>query len=212
MIYSFQMSLFKSSGEISWIFSYRNVKSPNAALFVCFSLCFIHPSQSRTATNRRSRPRAPPPCAPSDGPTRCCTWSRSAWRAWPCSTGWRACSWRCTPPLAPSGSAGEARAGPRGTSPGVRPIPDSHHLQRDEKMRRSESQTHQSVHGCFIGIVDAHVFACEAGCELLFSTDKEKQMQSSCNQTQVVHVRKEIYCNRRVVPLYKKQNIQVSLW
>lgn len=69
-------------------------------------------------------------------------------------------------------------------------------------MRRSESQTHQSVHGRFIGIVDVHVFACEAGCELLFTTAKEKQMQSSCNQTQVVHVRKEIYSNRRVVPLY----------
>lgn len=132
-IYSIQMSLFKSPGS----FHITTLSHSHLCVFL-----FLHPSQSRPATDPRSRPRAPPPCAPSDGPTRCCTWSRSAWRAWPCSTGWRACSWRCTPPLAPSGSAGEARAGPTGTSPGVRPIPDSHHLQRDERMRRSE---------CFIG-------------------------------------------------------------
>lgn len=46
MIYFFQMSLFKSSGEISWIFSYRNVKSPNAALSHSYLCVFLFASST----------------------------------------------------------------------------------------------------------------------------------------------------------------------
>lgn len=71
-------------------------------------------------TDQSSRRPAPPRCAPSGEPTRCCTWSRSGWRVWPCSISWPACSWQCRPPPVPSKTRAAALGGPRGRFPAAR--------------------------------------------------------------------------------------------
>lgn len=83
---------------------------------LCGSVCVRLPD----FTHLSFRPPAPPRCGLSDAPTRCCTWSRSAWRASPCSRDWRVCSWRCSLPRVQTGSEVRAREGPRGRSPVAR--------------------------------------------------------------------------------------------
>lgn len=73
------------------------------------------------------RPPSPPQCGPSDGPTRCCTWSKSVWQALLCSRDWQACSWQCTLPQVHTGSEVRAPAGLRGRSPGAHSGSRSHH-------------------------------------------------------------------------------------
>ncbi len=80
------------------------------------------------ATDPTSRPPAPLWCALSDGPTRCCTWSRSEQQVWPCSRDWQLCSWWYKRPPAPAGSVGGALEGRWGRSPAAHPTPTgSHH-------------------------------------------------------------------------------------
>lgn len=70
--------------------------------------------QTDRRTYLSSRPPSPPPCGPSDGPTRCCTWSKSVWQVSLCSTDWRVYSWQCIPPRVQTGSEARAREDPRG--------------------------------------------------------------------------------------------------
>lgn len=67
--------------------------------------------ESELFTDQSSHQPAPPQCAPSGEPTRCCTWSRSGWRVLPCSTDLLVCSWRCRPPLVPSKTQAAALGG-----------------------------------------------------------------------------------------------------
>ena len=113
---------------------------PSCFLSVLPGTCWSHPLSTALPVNlcvdpcvRLSdfthlsfRPLAPPRCGLSDAPTRCCTWSKSAWRASPCSRDWRVCSWRCSLPRVRTGSEVRAREGPRGRSPGARSDWGSH--------------------------------------------------------------------------------------
>lgn len=56
----------------------------------------------------------PPQCGLSDGPTRCCTWSKSVWQALLCSRDWRAYSWQCSLPQVQTGSEVRVPVGQKG--------------------------------------------------------------------------------------------------
>ena len=92
--------------------------------------------ESDSLTDRSSRRPAPPQCAPSGEPTRCCTWSRSGWPEWPCSTGWPACSWLCRPPPAPSRTRAAAQGGLKGRFPADRRGRWSHRPLRGERRKQ----------------------------------------------------------------------------
>lgn len=72
-------------------------------------------------------PPSLPQCGLSDGPTHCCTWSKSAWQESLCSRDWQVYSWRCSLPQARTGSEARALEGPRGRFPGVRSDSGNHH-------------------------------------------------------------------------------------
>lgn len=93
-------------------------------------------------TDQSSRQPAPPQCAPSGGPTRCCTWSRSEWLEWPCSTSWQACSWLCRPPLAPSKTRAAALGGRKGRFPADPRDQWSRHQLRRREQKRCVSEGH----------------------------------------------------------------------
>lgn len=85
-------------------------------------------------TDRSFHRRAPPQCAPSGAPTRCCTWSRFAWLVWPCSTGSPACSWLYRLPPVPSETLVMALGGLRGRFQAAHQVQWSH--------RRPQLQRH----------------------------------------------------------------------
>lgn len=78
-------------------------------------------------THLSFRPPFLPQCGLSDGPTHCCTWSKSVWQALLCSRDWQVYSWQCSPPQVRTGSEVRAPEGRRERFRGVRSDSGNHH-------------------------------------------------------------------------------------
>lgn len=138
-VYYFTLSwtvfqFFKVWSDPSTFFALLHSLIRSECMFVC-TWCDVRVLEF---TYLSFRPPSPPQCGLSDGPTRCCTWSKSAWQALLCSRDWQVYSSQCSLPRVQTGSEVRAPEGRRGRFPGVRLDSGNHHhlsLWKEEKRR-----------------------------------------------------------------------------